>query len=133
MIELYPEIRQIHIWAAIASGSLLLLRGLPLLAGRNWGGVAALRYLGYTIDGTLLTVALMLTTIIRQYPFVHGWLTVKALLVVVYIVLGVVAFLPRLSNRTRIASWLAALGVFACIYSVARSHHPLGFLHGVPD
>ena len=49
---------------------------------------APLRYLSYTIDTVLLTAALMLATILHQYPFVHAWLTVKVLLLVVYIVLG---------------------------------------------
>ena len=49
---------------------------------------APLRYLSYTIDTVLLTAALMLATILHQYPFVHAWLTVKVLLLVVYVVLG---------------------------------------------
>lgn len=42
-----------------------------------------MRILSWTIDTTLLSAALMLMTIVRQYPFVHGWLTVKVLLLVV--------------------------------------------------
>ena len=34
----------------------------------------------YTIDTVLLTAALMLATLLHQYPFVHAWLTVKVLL-----------------------------------------------------
>ena len=35
-----------------------------------------------------VNAALMLVTILHQYPFVQSWLTVKVLLLVVYIVLG---------------------------------------------
>ena len=59
-----------------------------MLAGARWHMAAPLRYLSYTIDTVLLTAALMLATMLHQYPFVHGWLTAKVLLLVVYVVLG---------------------------------------------
>jgi uncharacterized membrane protein SirB2 len=91
MIEFYAQIRLVHIGAVVASGVLFLLRGLALNLGANWPRAAAIRYLSYTIDTVLLTAALMLMTIVQQYPFVQGWLTVKVLLLNVYIVLGAFA------------------------------------------
>ena len=126
MIEFYPEIRLVHIVAVFASGGLFLLRGLALNAGATWSTAPPFRYLSYAIDTTLLTAALMLMTIVEQYPFVHGWLTVKVLLLVVYIVLGGFAFWRARTQIQRLGSWLAALGVYAFMLSVARVHHPLG-------
>lgn len=127
MEAFYVEIRNVHIYSVLASGSLFFLRGLGLnLLGAAWPNAAPVRYLSYTIDTVLLTAALMLTTIVRQYPFVHGWLTVKVLLLVVYIVLGSFALKRGKSRGARIGFWLAALAVFGFIYSVARAHHPLG-------
>lgn len=126
MIEFYPEIRLVHITAVLASGALFLMRGLALFAGANWAMAAPLRYLSYTIDTVLLTAALMLMTIMQQYPFVHAWLTVKVLLLVVYIVLGFVAFWGGRTRAVRVGSWIAALAIYAYIISVARAHHPLG-------
>lgn len=128
MIEFYPEIRQVHIAAALASGSLFLLRGLAAFAGVPRPLASLLRYLAYTADTVLLTVALMLMTIIQQYPFVHHWLTVKVILLVVYVALGVLAFSVARRQGRRLAFWLAGMAVFGFIYSVARAHHPLGFL-----
>ena len=128
MIEYYPEIRSVHIAAVFASVALFTIRGLALFAGAGWTRAAPLRILSYTIDTTLLTAALMLATILHQYPFVHAWLTAKVLLLIVYVGLGIVAFWSGLPRRLRIAAWLAALAVFGCIYSIARAHHPLGFL-----
>ena len=128
MEAFYLEIRAVHIASVIASGLLMLLRGIA----RNGFGAAwvmgwAVRCLAYTIDTVLLTAALMLTTIIHQFPFVDGWLTMKVLLLVVYIGLGYAA-LRGATARTRWASLAGAVLVFGLIVSIARSHSPLGFL-----
>lgn len=128
MIEFYPDIKWVHICAVIASGSLFALRGAGVLAGARWPMWAPLRYLTYTIDTVLLTAALMLVTILHQYPFVQAWLTVKVLLLVVYIVLGTFALKRARTPRGRALCYVAALGVFLFIASVARAHDPLGIL-----
>src|SRR3546814_16476622 len=60
MIEFYPEVRLVHIWAVIASGTLFALRGLALNLGAAWPKAAPLRRLSYTIATVLLTAALIL-------------------------------------------------------------------------
>jgi len=89
---------------------------------------APLRYLTYTIDTVLLTAALMLATLLHQYPFVHAWLTVKVLLLVVYIVLGTFALRRARGRAARAACFAAAVLVYLFIASVARAHQPLGIL-----
>jgi uncharacterized membrane protein SirB2 len=128
VIEFYPQIKWVHIAAVSASGILFFLRGLALHAGATWPMAAPLRYLSYSIDTVLLTAALMLATIIHQYPFVQGWLTVKVLLLVLYVVLGSFALKRGRTRAVRIGCWLAALAVYLFIASVARAHHPLGLL-----
>lgn len=125
MIEFYPEIRLVHIWAVIASGSLFALRGAGLLLGAAWPKAVAVRRLSYIIDTILLAAALVLMILVQQYPFVDAWLTVKVVLLVVYIALGIYAFRAA-SQRVRLAAWLAALAVFGFIVSEARAHDPLG-------
>lgn len=126
MIDFYPQIRLVHIVAVFASGSLFMLRGLALNLGGQWAMAAPLRYLSYTIDTVLLTAALMLATILHQYPFVHGWLTVKVVLLVVYIALGMFALKRGRTRSIRLGCYVAALAVYAFIISVARAHQPLG-------
>ena len=126
MIEFYPQIKWVHVAAVICSGLLFALRGTAQLAGANWTMAAPLRYLSYTIDTTLLTAALMLATILHQYPFVHAWLTVKVLLLVVYIVLGSLALKRGRTQAMRLYCFVAALMVYLFIASVARAHDPLG-------
>lgn len=133
MIEFYPQIKSVHIAAVMASGLLFLLRGASLHAGMKWAMAAPVRYLTYAIDTTLLTAALMLATMLHQYPFVHGWLTVKVLLLVVYIVLGTFALKRGSTKAVRVGCWVAALIVYAFIISVARAHNPLGAFAAIPQ
>jgi uncharacterized membrane protein SirB2 len=129
MIEFYPQIKWVHVAAVICSGLLFALRGAAHLAGARWAMAAPLRFLSYFIDTALLTAALMLATVLHQYPFVHAWLTVKVLLLIVYIVLGSLALKRAPTQRARVICYLAALGVYLLIVSVARAHHPLGILN----
>lgn len=135
MIEFYAEIRLVHIWSVIFSGSLFFLRGAALLAGE---GTALARIAmsmpvklaSYTIDTVLLTAALMLMTIVQQYPFIDHWLTVKVVLLFVYVGLGIAAFRFARTRAERAGLWAAALIVFLYIVSVARAHDALGIFAG---
>lgn len=133
MIEFYPQIKSIHVAAVMLSGLLFLARGAAVHAGMTWAMAAPLRYLSYLIDTTLLTAALMLSTLLHQYPFVHGWLTVKVGLLVVYIVLGTFALKRGSTRKVRVLCWLAALLVYVFIITVARAHHPAGVFATIPD
>jgi len=126
MIEFYPQIKLVHVLCVILSGSLFCARGSMMLAGSRLANHAALRLISYAIDTTLLTAALMLATILYQYPFVQSWLTVKVLLLVVYIVLGVFALRRARTRRTRAICFVAAMAVFLFIVSVAVAHDPRG-------
>lgn len=128
MVEFYLQIKWMHIAAVIASGTLFLLRGIAMQAGARWAMAAPLRYLSYSIDTVLLTAAMMLVTILHQYPFVDAWLTVKVSMLVVYVVLGSYALKRGRTPRARLICFLAALAVYAFIISVAIEHHPLGAL-----
>ncbi|MGD9743763.1 MAG: SirB2 family protein [Dongiaceae bacterium] len=131
MIEFHPEIRFVHIAAVIASGSLFLLRGLALFAGAGWAMAMPLRLSSHVIDTVLLTTALMLMTVVRQYPFVDDWLTVKVAFLIVYIVLGSVALRSGATRAVRVGCFIAALLVYGFIVSVARAQDPLGILAGI--
>lgn len=130
VIEFYPEIKLVHVAAVIASGTLFALRGAAVLVGLRAALAAPWRYLSYAIDTVLLTAALMLSTVLRQYPFVHDWLTAKVVLLVVYIVLGSLALKRARRPAVRVVCFVAALAVFFTIVSIARAHHPLGWLTG---
>jgi uncharacterized membrane protein SirB2 len=126
LLEFYPQIKFAHVLCVVLSGSLFALRGALMLAGTHIANHVALRYLSYAIDTTLLTAALMLASMLHQYPFVHAWLTVKVLLLVLYVALGIFALRRGKSRKVRGLFLLAALAVFAFIASVAHLHDPRG-------
>jgi uncharacterized membrane protein SirB2 len=129
MIEFYPQLKQLHVGAVFASGSLFLLRGLAVQTGVSWGMAAPVRYLSYSIDTVLLTAALMLWTVLPAAVFANGWLWVKIALLVVYVGLGTFALKRGRTAAVRFACFVGALAVFASMYLVARAHDPLAPLH----
>lgn len=130
MIEFYPQIKFVHMTAVHVSGSLFLLRGALVLAGKHgWALAPPLRYLSYAVDTTLLTAALMLVSILPGALFANGWLTAKLALLVPYIVLGSFALRRARTPRGRLVAYALALAAFGLMYSIARAHDPLGALH----
>ncbi len=126
MAAWYLQILWTHIGCVVASGSLFFTRGCMMLAGLPLANHVALRRVSVVIDSLLLIAAVALTTIIHQYPFVQAWLTVKVLLLVIYIVLGVSALRRGRTRAIRGVCFVSALVVFLFIVSVARAHNPLG-------
>jgi uncharacterized membrane protein SirB2 len=131
MSEYYLVLRNVHIGCAILTIALFVLRGGLTLAESPWQRNPVLRYLPHAVDTVLLTSALMLATVIRQYPFGTGWLTAKVALLVLYIVLGSIALKRGRTRRTRVVAFCAALATVGFLVTVARAHHPLGALAGV--
>ena len=126
MAAWFLQILWIHIGCVIASGSLFFTRGCMMLTGLPAANHVALKRISVVIDSLLLAAAVVLTTIIHQYPFVQAWLTVKVILLVVYIVLGVFALRRGRTRAVRAACFAAALLVFLFIVTVARTQNPLG-------
>jgi uncharacterized membrane protein SirB2 len=131
MNGLYLQIRAAHVICVCCSGGLFALRGMLSVARVPWANHPALRWLSYTIDTCLLTAALMLLTILHQYPFVNDWLTVKVLLLLPYVALAWYALHRARSQATRITTVLSALLIFLFIASVAWWHDPAGIFHGL--
>ena len=126
MTEYYLVLRNVHIACAILTITLFVFRGGLMLANSPWQQNVVLRYLPHAVDTVLLTTALMLTTVIHQYPFAVGWLTTKVVLLVVYIVLGSIALKRGRTRGIRIAAFIAALATVGFLVTVARVRHPLG-------
>lgn len=119
----------LHVIAVLGSGGLFFVRGLMVLNNRKAAMASPVRYLSYSIDTVLLAAALLLVAMLPAGIFANGWLLEKIVLLVVYIVLGSFALKRARDKKSQAACFIAAVSVYAFMYSVARAHHPLGIFH----
>ena len=126
MTEFYPHLKHAHVALVLLSGSLFLVRGAFVQMGSEWPMRASLRYSSYIIDTLLVAAAIALVWILPAAMFHNGWLTVKLVLLIAYIVLGSVGLKRGRSRRQRAIGYAGAILLFAAMYAVARTHDPLG-------
>ena len=99
-----------------------MMRESPWLQ-KKWVRVAP-----HIIDTILLGSAILLTLQIRQYPFVHGWLTAKVLALLAYIVIGAIGLKYGRTKKIRVTAWLVAIAIFLYIVLVALTRQVLPFV-----
>ena len=124
----YSLLKQLHLTTIALSLALFILRGAWMMAASPMLQARWVRIVPHIIDTLLLASGIGLAVLIQQYPLVHGWLTAKFFALILYIVLGTVALKRGKTRATRVAAWLAALGVFGYMVAVALAHDPLPFL-----
>ena len=76
-------------------------------------------------DTFLLISAIMLCTIISQYPFVESWLTEKVLCLIAYIILAYVALYRAKTTKTKILTTVGAVGWVLIAGKIAILKQPL--------
>ncbi|MDX1497462.1 MAG: SirB2 family protein [Salinisphaeraceae bacterium] len=128
MTEYYLQIKILHIGCVLLSGSIFAFRGFLMMAGSQLANHPLLKYPSYINDSILLAAGVMLMFITQQYPVAQAWLSVKLLLLLLYIVLGVFALRRGKTRQSRSGFFVAAVAVYLFMLSVARGHHPLGLL-----
>ena len=123
-MSLYLFVKYVHVGcvvlslAGFAARGALMLRGSPLLQARF------VRVAPHVVDTLLLASALWLAWMMRQYPFVHGWLTAKVLGLLVYIILGSIALRGH-TRAVRLAALAGALLAAGYVVAVALTKNPL--------
>jgi uncharacterized membrane protein SirB2 len=120
-------VKHIHAITAAASYALFVVRGVWMMSESARLRARWVKIVPHVIDTVLLASAIALAIILRQYPFVNGWLTAKVIGLIVYIVLGTIALKRGRSKRARVIAWIAAQAVFLYIVSVALTRDPVPF------
>ena len=116
-MEPYPLLWGLHVLTAALSVTLFLWRFCLDELGRDWRHTP-LRFVPHINDTVLLSAAVGLCLVAGWRPWVHGWLAAKVVLVLVYIVLGGLAFRQQRRNPARALS-LAAIAVVGLITILA--------------
>lgn len=124
----YLLLKELHITFVVISITGFFLRGIWMLTDSPMLNQLWVRVIPHVNDTLLLTAALGLAAMLKQYPFVDSWLTAKVLGLLAYILLGVGAIRPMFSKAVRCGFWLAAMASFGYIVSVALTKDPRGFL-----
>ena len=117
----YADIRLVHMACASISISLFLLRGVLQFSGVDWRRWRLLRVAPHINDTLLLSAAIALSVYSQQYPLAQNWLTAKVLALLLYIVLGSMAFRPGRPRAQQAAFFGAALLTVLYIVAVAIS------------
>jgi len=117
--------KDIHVSFVVITFILFFIRGVWMiidsdLLRRKWT-----RWVPPVIDTVLLASAVVLSVSIRQYPFVHAWLTTKVVFLFLYIGLGMLALTYGKTKTVRVGAWLAAQLCFVYIVAVAITKTPL--------
>jgi uncharacterized membrane protein SirB2 len=121
----YPVIKAVHVICVAVSYALFFVRGVWMIRDSAMLEKRWVKILPHVNDTLLLAAAITLAVMLRQYPFVHAWLTAKVAALVGYILLGMVALRPGRTRSTRVAAWLAAQIVFLYIVAVAYTRNAL--------
>lgn len=124
MAQYYGEVLIVHVACAIATPILFSLRVLRTLRGRN-PAEGWLRVTPHVVDSVLLLAGIALAFIVRQYPFVNGWLTAKLVALIAYIVVGNFAVRRSRTPRGKLIAWAVGLALVLYIYAVAITKSPL--------
>jgi uncharacterized membrane protein SirB2 len=123
MLESYVALLGAHMLLAVSSPVLFSVRAWRSIRGlepaRGW-----LRVTPHVVDSLLLLAGIGLALIIRQYPFVDGWLTAKLLALIAYIGAGHLAVRRARSLRGKLTAWLIALALVLYIFAVAITKSP---------
>lgn len=123
----YQILKHVHVTSAALSIAGFVLRYLLMLGRSPMLGSRAARVLPHVVDTVLLASALAMAWMIGALP---GWLIVKIVALLAYIVVGSIALKRGRTMASRAAAGLAAIAVFAFIVSVALTKSPLGFFAG---
>jgi len=129
MPEYYLLLKHSHFHIAVLSISLLGLRCLLSFSNFKYAKYVnhkIVRYISYSIDAVLLSLALWLIYILPTGYFYNYWLYIKLGLVLIYIVLGSFALKRGKTLKIKIICFILAFIVLLQIYFIAKLKHPYG-------
>jgi uncharacterized membrane protein SirB2 len=124
LAEHYLLLRGVHVAAVSVSIPLLVVRSVIGIRRSPERVPRALRVLPHVVDTLLLASAIALAVVLRQAPFVDGWLTAKVLALVAYVGVGTVAVRRGRTPRARALALAFALLIAAYIVATALHHDP---------
>lgn len=112
-------LKLIHISCAAISISGFVARGIFKLTAPRFLQQRWIKITPHIIDAILLTTAIILVIQTRQYPLVHGWVSAKILMLVVYIGFGMLTLRFAKNRLQTTFGFIGACLSFTYIIAVA--------------
>jgi len=123
---MYLTLKTVHIGLISLSAMIFICRGIMMTMKNECYRHKIFRTIPPLVDTFLLFSGITLMFITEQYPNTHSWIAVKLTALVLYILFGTIA-LNRVNHyRLQILGFVMAVLTILFMYSVARTHHPLG-------
>ena len=121
-------LKYIHILSVAASFALFFIRGIWLMQSYPPAQERWVKILPHVVDGLLVASALGMLAMVPATADYKAWMTIKLVLIGVYVFL--VVFVIRLARARwqRFAAWLLALLVFLFVTSIAVLRNPMGIV-----
>ena len=120
----FAAIKIIHIISIILSYILFSLRGIWMIQGSPLLQLRWVKILPHVIDSILLISAITLVAMIQEYQGFNIWISAKIGALLLYILLGMVAFRFGKTQKIKTISWILAQIVFFYIVLVALTKNP---------
>ena len=117
----YLILKHAHITFAVISFLGFSLRGYWMVMESALLQTKAAKILPHLNDTLLLGTAIALVVMPRQYPIVVGWVTLKILMLILYIVFGTFALKRGRNKALRIKLLMASVVVVPGIFLVAMT------------
>lgn len=111
----------IHISCVLLSALFFFSRGVVMIRTPEFVGRLWVRRTAEAIDTLLLLSGVGLVWITGQMPWQEMWLATKIGALLLYVLLGMVAFHWGRSSRIKIGFWMAAVVTYLYMISVAFS------------
>lgn len=124
MSIVYLSLKTVHQLCALTTFTLFFARGLWILRNPELKRPRWMLVVPHVVDTVLLMSAIGLIVITRQYPGEQIWLNTKIGALVVYIILGLIAFRFAQTRTTKLIAWVFGQLVFIYIVMVALSRSP---------
>lgn len=116
---MYTTLKLVHMIAAILAISGFILRGFWMLSDSENLQRPLVRVLPHVIDTVFLLAGIGLIVTLHLPLLLPGWLQIKIVALLAYIVLGTIALKRGKTKRVRLIAFILALLTFAYAVGVA--------------
>lgn len=112
-------VRTIHLVVATLSVTGFIFRGFLHLNGSALLKHRFVRIAPHINDMVLLGTGVAMVTWTQPLPALQGWLIIKLLMVLLYILLGIAAFRFARTRPAKLVAFVLALGCFSLVVVIA--------------